>query len=270
MQRLISTFLVLLVLSGAVVGTVGAQAPTPTQPFVVPAGGIAIIGFNFDDADEFAFVCLVDIPAGTEIRFTDNGWIAGNTNKFRTDEGTISWYTPGGCKLGQVVMVNPKNPPHNNNISGTFSLDDKNGDQILVYQYLSGSLNHIFAINSKGTDWQPTSSDKSTSARPPGLDNTNSIALDEIDNSVYIGPTSFTTTTGALAAIVNKANWEGSDTVRKTMPTGDFSFTTTAVELSEFSAATEGDSAPWWIIVVLIAVPAAILVFRRPKKECCR
>jgi len=259
MQRLISTFLVLLVLSGAVVGTVKAGD-------TLGPGDIAIIGYNSDDTSQFAFVCLKDISAGTTVYFTDRGWKATSTPpSFFVGEGKLTWEAPGGCSLGEIVVINEFDLP----MTGTFKLSNS-GDQILVYQGPDNSPNFIFAINFEDNKWQVNASNANTSARPPGLDETNSIALDEIDNSVYIGPTSFTTTTDALAAIVNKANWEGSDTVRKTMPTGDFSFTTTAVELSEFSAATEADPAPWWIIVVLIAVPAAILVFRRPKKECCR
>ena len=37
------------------------------------AGDLAIIGFNGDNPDQFAFVLLVDIESGTEITFTDSG-----------------------------------------------------------------------------------------------------------------------------------------------------------------------------------------------------
>ncbi|RME41816.1 MAG: hypothetical protein D6796_15335, partial [Caldilineae bacterium] len=49
---------------------------------ILSAGDIAIIGFNFDNPDEFAFVLLADVQAGTAITFTDNGWRSDNT--FRT------------------------------------------------------------------------------------------------------------------------------------------------------------------------------------------
>ncbi|WP_280817651.1 hypothetical protein [Methylorubrum extorquens] len=37
------------------------------------AGDIAIVGYDADNPDDFAFVVLRDIEAGTAISFTDNG-----------------------------------------------------------------------------------------------------------------------------------------------------------------------------------------------------
>jgi hypothetical protein len=54
------------------------------------------------------------------------------------------------------------------------------------------------------------------------------------------------------------------------MPVGDFSFKTTAVGLSEFSAETEIETAPWWIIAGLVVIPVLVMVFKRPKKDCCK
>ena len=51
------------------------------------AGDLAIIGFNGDNPDQFAFVLLVDIESGTEITFTDSGVKSDDT--FRGNEGEI-------------------------------------------------------------------------------------------------------------------------------------------------------------------------------------
>lgn len=259
MRRFFTTFLVILVCLVSLSRSAQAQSA-----FVVPVGGIAIIGFNFDDPDQFAFVCLTAIPAGTEIRFTDNGWQS--SGSFRTGEGIISWYTPGGCELGQIVTINPSQ--HKDNTTGDFFLSDS-GDQILVYQFIHPTTYHIFALNSEGSGWQTSATNTNTSAIPSGLDSSNSIALDEIDNAIYIGPKSFPATADALTAIVNKENWSGSDATRQTMPSGSFSFTTTAVHLSEFSAETGEGGAPWWVLLGLVVVPVAWMVLRRPKRDCC-
>lgn len=37
------------------------------------AGDIALVGYDADNPDDFAFVILRDIEAGTSITFTDNG-----------------------------------------------------------------------------------------------------------------------------------------------------------------------------------------------------
>lgn len=268
MRNIIRTFLVVVCLLGVIATPVQAQAPTPV-PFTVPPGGIAVIGFNFDEPDQFSFVCLVTIPDKTEIRFTDNGWTS--TGAFRTGESILSWYTPGGCELGQIVNINLTDTFHKNNTTnGPFDLSP-NGDQILVYQqYLTNPPIFKFALNSEDSDWQLTASNANTSARPPGLDATNSIALVEIDNAIYTGTKSFNTTADALAAIVNVNNWTGHNTTRQTMPTGSFSFTTTAVEVSNFSAETGGETAPWWVLVGLVVIAVVVMVFKRPKRECCK
>lgn len=245
MIKLSRVFFVLFILLFTFSTTVYAE-------FEVPPGGIAIIGFNFDDPDEFSFVCTTNIPAGTEIRFTDNGWTSAGT--FRTGEGIISWYTPGGCSIGKIVNIKPSE--HVDNTTGIFNLTS-DGDQILVYQFLSGATHHIFALNSEGTGWQPTASDAYTSALPTGLDSTNSIALLETDNAVYTGLKTFTSVSEGLSSIVDVDNWDGSDTLRQTMPpiTTTFSFGTTAVTVSSFTVQTTNQSFP----IIYIAVPLFLL-----------
>lgn len=271
MKTFIRTILVMVVCLAVFSSPVTAQAPTPV-PFIVPPGGIAIVGFNFDDPDQFAFVCLVDIPSGTEIRFTDKGWT--DNQDFGQYESIISWYTPGGCDLGQIITINPSE--HKTNTSGDWPFDfSSNGDQIFVYQYISSQTHLVFGLNSKFTNWQSSSdgTSKLISTLPTIFTTYNprpAIALNEIDNSIYTGPTSFTTTTAALAAIVNVNNWSGDNSVRQNMPTGPFLFTTTAVHLSEFSAETGGESAPWWVLLGLVIVPVLVMVFKRPKKDCCK
>ncbi|MHB8132765.1 MAG: hypothetical protein ACYDH1_00965 [Anaerolineaceae bacterium] len=235
---------------------------TPAQADVeVPVGGIAIIGFNFDDPDEFSFVCTTAIPDGTEIRFTDNGWT--NTGTFRAGEGILSWYTPGGCAVGQIVNI--KKSEHTSNTTGTFDLSPSgsDGDQILVYQGF-GTINHfIFAINSDGTGWTPTSNYPYNSARPTGLDSTNSIALLETDNAVYKGTKSFNSVSDGLAAIVNPVNWDPSDDVRQVMPTGTFSFGPTAIHLSTFGAQTASQPFPPFYLLALLIPPAVYFLRKR-------
>lgn len=228
---------------------------------VLDPGDIAIIGFNFDNEDEFAFVCLKEISAGTEIRFTDQGWKSTGGFYIADYDGPLSWQTPSaGCKLGEIVKIRV----------GDFSTNmsfNTNGDQILVYQWINSSPVFIFGLNSDGYNWTDANSEFN-SAIPSGLDISNTIAITEIDNAIYIGPNSFTTPGDALSAIVNKSNWTGSDTVRQIMPSGSFSFTTTAVELSNFSAETMGESAPWWMLVGLVVIPILLLVVKRQKRNC--
>ena len=54
------------------------------------AGDIAIVGYDATNPDDFAFVVLRDVEAGTAISFTDNGW-SSSANAFRTGEG-VGWH----------------------------------------------------------------------------------------------------------------------------------------------------------------------------------
>lgn len=184
--------------------------PARAAPTTLTAGDIAIIGFNFDDPDQMAFVLLVNIGSGTQINFTDNGWRSNNT--FRTGEGTFTWTAGTDLPAGTIVVPA---------VSGVaFS---NTGDQILAYQGTSSSPTFLYAVNSEGSGvWQSSATSSATSALPTGLVNgTSAIALNEIDNSKYTGITSGTKAQ-LLAAIGNPANWSGSNAIRQTMPTGSF------------------------------------------------
>lgn len=256
MKIFVRTFLVLICVFSVVA--------TPVQAGdVLGPGDIAIIGFNSDDTSQFAFVCLKEISDGTIVYFTDNGWMY--TDTFRSGEGRLTWETPGGCALGQIVTINQ----FDLTTLGSFQLANS-GDQILVYQGSDSIPNFIFGINFEGTDWQLNASSANTSDIPTGLDSTNSIALTEIDNAIYVGPRTFDTPSEALAAIVNQANWSGSDDVRQTMPSGSFSFTTTAVHLSDFNAETGSESIPLWGFIILLVAPVAFFTLKRPKRDCCK
>jgi hypothetical protein len=164
-------------------------------------GDIAIVGFNFDNADQIAFVALAEIPSGTEIKFTDNGWKSDDT--FRANEGTATYTAASTIAAGTVVYP-------------TLAADTylgNNGDQVLAYQGDNSSPTFIYALNSEGTSgtWQSDATSTTDSALPAGLTNgTNAIAFPEVDNGYYSG-----TTTGTaaelLAAISDPNNWTTSN-----------------------------------------------------------
>lgn len=157
-----------------------------------------------------AFVLLVNVGAGAQINFTDNGWQSNNT--FRTGEGTFTWTAATDLLAGTIVVPT---------VSGVaFSTT---GDQILAYQGTSSNPTFLYALNSEGAGvWQADATSSNTSALPLGLVNgMSAIALNEIDNGVYSGITSGTQAQ-LLAEIGNQANWTVNDTVRQTMPSGSF------------------------------------------------
>ena len=181
----------------------------PVSRAALSAGDIAFVMYNADATpDTIAFVALVDIPAGEEIKFTDNGWTSSNT--WRTSEGIFTYTAPaGGVSKGSVVTVS---------LSGlTFSTS---GDQIIAYQ---GDSTMIAALNNEGAGvWQANATSSSTSALPQGLVNgTTAVALNEVDNAIYNGTLSGTKEE-LLAAINNNANWTGDNSTVYTWTRGSF------------------------------------------------
>ena len=187
------------------------KTPGSGEPTSLEKGDIAIIGFNFDNPDEIAFVILTDIEAGTEIQFTDKGWLS--SGGFRSHEGTHVWSTPIGYPAGTVFSVQ----------TGGASFSGS-GDQIIAFQGDLSSPNVIFALNSEENGWQADATSSNTSALPAGLVNgENAIALDEIDNAVYNMSVTSGNRNDILTAICNPVNWNGHNSDRQTMPGGSFS-----------------------------------------------
>lgn len=208
------------------------------------AGDLAIIGINTDNPDDFAFVLLKDIEAGTEIRFTDSGWLS--TGSFRGNEGAVKFTAATSIAAGTVITYdgNDNFTADNDAIVGTggFNLSTS-GDQVLAFQGASDSPTFVYAAQTNSNQWQADATSSNTSAVPQGLtDGVNCVALgagsgagDEYDNAKYNGSESFASPVLALAAISNNSNWVGDDANRYDFSLfGDF---TLPVELTSFTAA---------------------------------
>ena len=187
-----------------------------TAKAALNAGDIAFVMYNADATpDTVAFVALVDIPAGEQIKFTDNGWRS--TNVWRTGEGIDTYTAPaGGLSRGTVVTVSLSAP-----------VLSTSGDQIIAYQDTSTM---IAALNNDGAGvWQADATSANTSALPQGLVNgTTAVAINEIDNARYNGTLSGTKEE-LLAAINNNANWDRSDSTVYTWTLGSFTVGSAAV-----------------------------------------
>ena len=192
-------------------------------------GDIAIIGFNFDNPDEYAFVLLVDIKAGASITFTDNGWYS--AGGFRGGEGAETWTANTALSAGTVVTKSTTGM----NLSA-------DGDQILAYQGSNGNPTFVYALNSESVGWQTDATSSNTSALPTGLINgETAIALDEIDNAIYDAGNGTSGARAELLALVgDKANWTGHNSDTQTMPSGPFSVTLHALSISKAVTPTTG------------------------------
>lgn len=167
----------LLQLLGAVclMGTAGV-----THAQLLSPGDLAIVGMNMTDPNEFSFVALVDIPAGTEIRFTDNGWTSGGV--FREEEDTMIYRAPVDLNRGTVVVINGTV----GQVPGLATA----GDQLFAYQVTSsGSIRFLYGINNTpGDGWQEDAITDHDSTLPTQLINTfTAVSLPHCRNVVYTG-----------------------------------------------------------------------------------
>jgi hypothetical protein len=187
------------------------------------AGDIAILGMNsvasgYDG--DFVFVLMVDIEAGTEIFFTDDGWQEDSV-KFRGHEGLFKYTAPSALTAGTVIIwkrdTGFTEVLGDTILVGTFDLDDA-GDQVIAFQGTSASPSFIYAIQNNSDEWQigdPTASNHS--ALPAGLtDGATAVAHgrgpDPDDNRSFIrydGALSFSSPSEALAAFSDDTNWIG-------------------------------------------------------------
>ena len=187
------------------------------SPTTLGLGDIAFTGYNSDNPDEFRFVLLKDINAGTQITFTDNGWLS--AGGFRGGENTITYMfcRPYSCgdefsATSGVAVKDDGGSEAAPILSGTSPALATGGDQIFAYQGAApttgGASNWIAAIQMNGA-WDANAIDAETSARPSAFtDGVNSISISpEVDNAKY--DCSITTNSPAnLAAAVNTAsNW---------------------------------------------------------------
>ncbi|MEA5471001.1 ExeM/NucH family extracellular endonuclease [Spirulina sp. 06S082] len=189
------------------------------------AGDLAILGFNFDNPDTFAFVLLTDVSVGTKINFTDKGWR--NDGSFRDYEGIDSWTADTDKAAGTIVSVTSTNL--------RFATE---GDQLIAYQGIETNPNFLYAINSEGSDWQSDATNSHTSALPTGLtEGINAIAFNEVDNAVYRGTTSGTKNE-LLAAIADPSNWLGSNNTRQILPDSfdSFSITNNSISIEQIES----------------------------------
>ena len=198
-------------------------------------GDIAFVQYNADGVDNFAFVCLTDIPAGVTIHFTDNEPI-----NLQGGEGTISWTTSATINCGTVVTIdyNPSESTGQASVSESNSLNF-NGDGDGLWAYCGDALSPIY-ISAIGNDGS-VMNEINTAAEGDiiGTNLTvgiNALGLSEIDNCIYNGAVLSGSQEELRIAINDPNNWTGSNTVTQTF-TGGFT-------ISECSSGTTVPDTP--------------------------
>jgi hypothetical protein len=201
------------------------------------AGDLVVIEFRADTPDTFRFVPLVDLEAGTIIKFSEGGYSDTNSS-INTNESIIVYTAPSAITAGTNVKFEADDITNNPSVwafeLGTFVGFSASGDNLLVYQGDTASPTFIFAVQSNSTEWQTNHvSDSNQSALPPGLtDGVNAVAAgagagaeSEFDNIYYNGITSGSKST-ILASVANASNWVGDNGTSYSPITGNFTIST--------------------------------------------
>jgi hypothetical protein len=208
MRKILTTFVVCNVLLFCL------KAETILQP-----GDIAVIGYNFKDPDQFSFIFLNNVEAGTIIYITDCGYDA-EKGSFREGEGIVTYTVPvGGRRTGDVVTYPDDGNFKTQGVSGFFGLS-VDGDQLFIFQ---GSFNNpvfIFGLSVYNGDWQTTGINNNNSTLPPGLENgLTAIALTKQANASF--NCSRITDWGRdafLKSLTIELNWDRSQVNRFSLP----------------------------------------------------
>jgi hypothetical protein len=204
----------------------GAYAQT-----ILGAGDIAFTGYNSDNPDDFSFVLLKDVQAGTTITFTDRGWLA--AGGFRAGESTLTVTFAANRTTGEQfrvpavtgIFIDFSGLNAGTSI-GTNILLSAAGDQLFAYQGAEPADNtpaeqakFITAIQMNGP-WDADAVNDNTTAIPPGLSNgVNALAISpQVDNARYDCSITGPTVAALRAAIHNPANWLKDDNIRFALP----------------------------------------------------
>lgn len=225
-------------------------------------GDIIIIGYNSDDPDQFAFMLMTNITSGTQIKFTDKGWLS--TGGFRANEGIVQWEAdqnyPGGWVVVIDTTVDTASTGTLSNVSGSFLLS-ASGDQIIAYQGDEANPTFLYAIQMNGS-WDSNAINPNTSAPPAGL--INYIAINpEVNNAVYDMSVVGGSVANILAAINDQANWTSDNTNPVILPTGDTDTNNpTAVSLQSLTTQTN-TILPLLLTILLLLGSSTLFIWRR-------
>jgi hypothetical protein len=210
----------------------------------IVAGDIAFTGVNTSGTDDFSFICLKDIPANTEIRFTDGGWKAGGG--FRCNENDMSWNSGSSVILFGTQVRLSLTPSASHGSFTAYAMSSlcnaspavflglaTDADQIFAY---TGTLNAptlIAAINISLV-WDADATSAQTSANPNIIGGQNLVLGTIKDNAVFMG--SLTGTRAQILAALNDVmQWSTSNTNVVLPAAGS---PTLSVELTDFTVKT--------------------------------
>ena len=191
-------------------------------------GDIAIIAFQSDNNDQFAFLSLVDMAPNTQIQFSEKGWNGSISPAafVTTTEGVHTWTAPNsGLLQGTVVVISfnslGTSPVANYGtvVSTAAAKLSTSGDELIAFQGTATAPIFIYAFGSRpwissgvptsNQSWLPASLINGISARDFPTEN----------DDQYFKLTNYAgSRDSVLSAIGNPQNWARSNTRYSTLP----------------------------------------------------
>ena len=209
--------------TGTDTGTTSDTEPTSTTGGLVELGpgDLHFIGVNSDLPEGFALVALTDVPAGTELRFSERAW-NDDDGVFEAAEGTATLVLDAdlqagtvfeiGVSLGSILSVTPDIGTITDDETGNWGIAG-NGDNLFVYTgpdddptFIAGiafSSPSVWTMDAAGLDGQ-------SSMIPAALsEDAGTITTFSDDNLRYTGPRSGEGSVAAyLPLIADETNYE--------------------------------------------------------------
>lgn len=200
---------------------------------ILNPGDIMFVNINSTSPDNFDFVLLVDVEAGTIIKFTDNAWTGGDS--LRTNEGILTWTSSSSITKGTIIsysgLVNSEWET-----SGQFAISN-NGETILAFQGSTTNPSFIFGIGwGKANNWH-YSGTNNDSEIPNSLSIPNhTIVQLGVDNNYKYSGISFGSKQQLLALTSVKQNWTSNDEIAFPSTTNSFNISTQNVCIPPYYA----------------------------------
>lgn len=197
-------------------------------------GDIAIIGFQSDNNDQFAFLSLVDMAGGTQIQFSEKGWNGSLAIPafVITTEGVHTWTAPAtGLAKGSSVTISFNSlgtgplATIGSVISSAAAKLSTSGDELLAFQGLATSPKFLYAFGSR--PWINTGTPSSNQSWLPAPLVNGITARDfatENDDQYFKLANYEGSRDSILAAIGNTQNWTRSNTRFANFPDWKFQF----------------------------------------------
>lgn len=190
-------------------------------------GDLAFIAYQMNVSgatDRFAFVTFVELPPGTTINLTDNGWNeSGKT--FRATEDTAVWSNNAATPIAPCTIITIEGSNASaGRISRQLALGGDAGDSILAYQGPTNAPLFLTGINSDAwTTSPPAQPDECNLPGALSLGVHACMFTNNRANGFYTGALTNASREGLLTAIHNQASWVRVTTNAQSWPAWNFS-----------------------------------------------